>query len=254
MQVAALEPRRGRGHDRGAGTADARHRPPPQAGAAGRGGGHDAAPHQGAIASVEPNQQGRAHRSPSCRAASAPVLPPPRPRNDSHPATAPIETRPSWAGDRRREPASSHGPEPRCECCTVPTRPPQVNGVSVVTALSVAGLARRGWDCAVVAPRYPPEPTDARRGGTGGSAPVTSLPSVAVPGYAELRLAIAGRGTVRQLVQQFQPDLVHCETEFSIGWMGRQAASAAGIPVVSSYHMTSAGMRRPTACPGSAGP
>jgi phosphatidylinositol alpha 1,6-mannosyltransferase len=116
------------------------------------------------------------------------------------------------------------------------TYPPQVNGVSVVTALSVAGLARRGWDCAVVAPRYPPEPTDAWRGDTGGSAPVTSLPSVAVPGYAELRLAIAGRRMVRHLVQKFQPDLVHCETEFSIGWMGRQAASAAGIPAVSSYH------------------
>ncbi len=35
------------------------------------------------------------------------------------------------------------------------TYPPQINGVSIVTELSVAGLSRRGWDCAVVAPRYP---------------------------------------------------------------------------------------------------
>ena len=38
------------------------------------------------------------------------------------------------------------------------TYPPQINGVSIVTALSVAGLSRRGWSCAVVAPRYPRDP------------------------------------------------------------------------------------------------
>ena len=43
---------------------------------------------------------------------------------------------------------------PRVLYCT-DTYPPQVNGVSVVTALSVAGLRARGWECAVVAPRYP---------------------------------------------------------------------------------------------------
>ena len=29
------------------------------------------------------------------------------------------------------------------------TYPPQVNGVSIVTAQSVTGLLRRGWECAV---------------------------------------------------------------------------------------------------------
>ena len=49
------------------------------------------------------------------------------------------------------------GPEtrpPRVLFCT-DTYPPQVNGVSVVTQLSVAGLRERGWDCAVIAPAYP---------------------------------------------------------------------------------------------------
>ena len=35
------------------------------------------------------------------------------------------------------------------------TYPPQVNGVSVVTELSVNGLRNRGWDCMVIAPEYP---------------------------------------------------------------------------------------------------
>ena len=116
------------------------------------------------------------------------------------------------------------------------TYPPQVNGVSVVTALSAAGLARRGWESAVAAPRYPETAGGRWQGDDGAIAPLASLPSVSVPGYAELRLAVSGRRAVRDLVERFQPDLVHCETEFSIGWMGRQAASAAGRPIVSSYH------------------
>ena len=45
---------------------------------------------------------------------------------------------------------------------------PQVNGVSIVTALSVAGLTRLGWECAVVAPEYP---EDTHRGWQGESDP-----------------------------------------------------------------------------------
>jgi phosphatidylinositol alpha 1,6-mannosyltransferase len=119
------------------------------------------------------------------------------------------------------------------------TYPPQLNGVSIVTALSVAGLTRLGWQCAVVAPRYPPEveaedgciPTDWVDG-----AEVLSLPSVAMPGYPEVRLAVPRRAPVQALVQQFHPDLIHCQTEFCIGRMGQIAAESAGVPIVSSYH------------------
>jgi len=44
---------------------------------------------------------------------------------------------------------------PRVLYCT-DTYPPQVNGVSVVSAMSLAGLAQRGWECHVIAPKYPP--------------------------------------------------------------------------------------------------
>ncbi len=117
------------------------------------------------------------------------------------------------------------------------TYPPQINGVSIVTALSVTGLARRGWECAVVAPRYPVAVHAEWRGdGEAGSAAVTSLPSVALPGYREIRLATSGRSDVRRVLNHFRPDLVHCETEFAIGRMGQRAGLAAGLPLVSSYH------------------
>ena len=107
------------------------------------------------------------------------------------------------------------------------TYPPQINGVSIVTELSVTGLTRRGWDCAVVAPRYPAGVHTGWRVDPDASVgpPVTSLPSVAMPRYPDVRLAVSGRKTVRQVMAQFRPDLVHCETEFSIGYMGQRAAA-----------------------------
>ena len=71
------------------------------------------------------------------------------------------------------------------------TYPPQVNGVSIVTALSVAGLAARGWDCAVVAPRYPAGGKSSHGGTAMGHTHevALSLPSLPLPGYPEVRLA-----------------------------------------------------------------
>ena len=82
------------------------------------------------------------------------------------------------------------------------TYPPQVNGVSVVTALSVAGLSERGWDCAVVSPRYPATMRSTFSAeGNGGTMELerTTLASVPMPGYAETRSVRAGlsRGGAR---------------------------------------------------------
>lgn len=118
------------------------------------------------------------------------------------------------------------------------TYPPQVNGVSIVTSLSVTGLTRLGWECAVVAPKYP-EGTHAawcQAADSGGPVELLSVPSVPLPGYPEVRLALPRMSAVHDLVRRFQPDLVHCATEFSIGRMGQLAAARLRVPVVSSYH------------------
>jgi glycosyltransferase involved in cell wall biosynthesis len=116
---------------------------------------------------------------------------------------------------------------------------PQANGVSIVTALSVRGLSRLGWECAVVAPRYPAASHALwNKSGKPAGDPVelVSLPSVPLPGYSEVRLAIPNPSPVHRLVREFRPDLVHCATEFSVGRMGQIAAARARIPLVSSYH------------------
>src|SRR5581483_7887015 len=104
------------------------------------------------------------------------------------------------------------------------TYPPQVNGVSVVTALSVSGLRQRGWRCAVIAPRYPAESFDAfdsLRFGDGEADAHLSLPSARFPAYPDLRLAAPLYGRIRSAVNRFAPDVVHCETEFMIGRLGQ---------------------------------
>lgn len=118
------------------------------------------------------------------------------------------------------------------------TYPPQVNGVSVVTALSVAGLQQRGWEVGVIRPRYGHDLEDVFEPGN-RSRDVgcrVSLPNVTLPPYPDIRLAFPMYGRVARAVRRFRPDLVHCATEFVIGRMGQIAAARAGIPSVSSYH------------------
>lgn len=125
---------------------------------------------------------------------------------------------------------------PRLLICT-DTYPPQVNGVSVVTALSVSGLRERGWEVSVVAPRYPaprshafPPESSAGSGGT------TAIPSAPLPGYPDIRLALPAERPIASLIREFRPHLVHSPTEFVLGRMAQRLARAKGIPTVSSYH------------------
>lgn len=118
------------------------------------------------------------------------------------------------------------------------TYPPQVNGVSIVTDLSIAGLTRQGWECVVVAPRYPERThTEWRQERRSDSpAELISVPSVALPRYPEVRVALPRPAMVHDLVRRFRPDLIHCATEFTIGRLGQVTAAREELPAVSSYH------------------
>ena len=113
---------------------------------------------------------------------------------------------------------------------------PQMNGVSVVTAVSVEGLDASRMDLR------------RRRAPLSGGTPrgrelrrfrpekCTGSPVCRMPFYPEVRLARPRGADIGVLIDGFRPDLVHCETEFGIGRAGKAAAARRGIPVVSSYH------------------
>jgi glycosyltransferase involved in cell wall biosynthesis len=115
------------------------------------------------------------------------------------------------------------------------TYPPQVNGVSVVTALSVAGLRERGWECAIVAPRYPNDATSVFSEYAEDEG-VTAIPSISIPIYPDIRFTIPSYGAVYRVAHRFKPDLIHSETEFIQGRLGQLVGARLGIPLVSSYH------------------
>ena len=113
------------------------------------------------------------------------------------------------------------------------TYPPQVNGVSVVTELSVRGLEARGWEVGVVAPRYP-----AGADGFGGTRPEVLLApaSWAFPKYPEIRVMAPAWIRALETARRFAPDVVHCATEFVGGRLGQWVARKIGVPIVTSYH------------------
>lgn len=114
------------------------------------------------------------------------------------------------------------------------TYPPQVNGASVVTELTVRGLRARGWTCGVVAPRTP-KPSSLSPWSE-APPPVETLPSIPLPHYPEVRVALPLRSRVRRAIETFRPDLVHAPTEFIIGQLAVAEARRAGIPYCTSYH------------------
>jgi glycosyltransferase involved in cell wall biosynthesis len=117
------------------------------------------------------------------------------------------------------------------------TYPPQVNGVSVITSLTVSGLVRRGWECGVVAPAYPgPDGPSVFAPEAPTRVVLATLPSVALPVYPDVRIAVPDYWRVARAIERFAPDLVHCQTEFVVGRLGQIAAHRAGIPTVSSFH------------------
>ncbi|MEP6729724.1 MAG: glycosyltransferase family 1 protein [bacterium] len=118
------------------------------------------------------------------------------------------------------------------------TYPPQVNGVSVVTALSVDGMLSRGWECGVVCPAYPATWSDpfTNRGEYEAATQRTTLPSAPLPIYPDIRLSLPIASRFSEAIRTLRPDIVHAETEFIIGRLGARAARRASIPVVTSYH------------------
>ncbi|HVL18080.1 MAG TPA: hypothetical protein VM387_08785, partial [Gemmatimonadales bacterium] len=83
-----------------------------------------------------------------------------------------------------------------------------MNGVSVVTAVSVEGLTRAGWTCAVAAPRYP---AALHADGAPEIPPgeVHGFASLPMPFYPEVRLARPRGADIGVLMDGFRPDLVH---------------------------------------------
>lgn len=113
---------------------------------------------------------------------------------------------------------------------------PSVNGVTHTLLRMLEHLAARRHDVMVIAP----EPAAAWFSGTPhpaayAEAPITWLPSVSVPYYPTLRLAVGGVARVRRILDGYRPDVVHLAAPFVLGWRAVQAAQDLRLATVAVY-------------------
>ena len=116
--------------------------------------------------------------------------------------------------------------------------PPDVNGVAHCALRTAEHLVLRGHDPLVVAPAgpHPPEP---------GQDPcqVVRVPSLPLPGYPQVRVALPGRRTAAA-VAAHRADIVHLASPFVLGVRGLAAATRLHVPAVAVYQTDLAGYAR----------
>ena len=109
------------------------------------------------------------------------------------------------------------------------TYPPFVNGVSTSTFNLVSCLTNHGHEVLVVAPR----PSDGKFEQVGNVLYVPGLYLKKMYGY---RLANAFTNKPLKIIKKFKPDIIHYQTDFSMGIMARRAARRFHLPIVYTYH------------------
>ncbi|MEO3755751.1 glycosyltransferase family 1 protein [Streptomyces sp. B6B3] len=117
--------------------------------------------------------------------------------------------------------------------------PPDINGVAHCAVQTAQHLARRGHHPLVIAPAPPP----GVRAPHDGPAPVVHVPSLPLPGYPQVRVALPSRRLATALTGH-RPDLIHLASPFVLGARGVALAVRAGVPAVAVYQTDLAGYAR----------
>ncbi|MFJ6570178.1 glycosyltransferase family 4 protein [Streptomyces sp. NPDC091292] len=117
--------------------------------------------------------------------------------------------------------------------------PPDVNGVAHCALQTARHLVARGLEPLVVAP--------ATAAGAGDDAsapcPVVRVPSLPLPGYPQVRVALPSRRVAAALTEH-RADLVHLASPFVLGVRGMAAATRLHLPAVAVYQTDLAGYAR----------
>ena len=93
---------------------------------------------------------------------------------------------------------------------------PQVNGVVRSVSTTVGQLLERGHEVELITPGQ--------------------FRTMPLPGYSEIRLALAPRFGTRRTLSDFAPQIVHIATEGPIGWSARGWCLAHDVPFTTAFH------------------
>ncbi|WP_435744262.1 GDSL-type esterase/lipase family protein [Microbacterium sp. PMB16] len=106
---------------------------------------------------------------------------------------------------------------------------PHMNGVTGSVLQILRHLENRGHDAHVIAPTavgIPDEVSGAR---------IEAIPSLALPGYRNVRVGTSTAHRVAGSLRRFQPDVVHLASPFALGWRGVLAAERLEVASVAAY-------------------
>ena len=109
------------------------------------------------------------------------------------------------------------------------TYPPFVNGVSTSTFNLVNCLMNKGHEVLVVAPR----PTDGKLEQVGN---VLYVPGIYLKRLYGYRLTNMFANKPISIIKKFKPDIIHNQTDFTIGVVARRCAKKLKLPIVYTYH------------------
>ncbi|MGP4004387.1 glycosyltransferase family 4 protein [Streptomyces sp. 8N706] len=121
--------------------------------------------------------------------------------------------------------------------------PPDVNGVAHCALQTARHLVRRGHDPLVIAPAGPNEVPAGADGLSLDPCPVVRAPSLPLPGYPQVRVALPSRRVAASLAAH-RADVVHLASPFILGVRGMAAAARLGIPAVAVYQTDLGGYAR----------
>lgn len=107
---------------------------------------------------------------------------------------------------------------------------PEMNGVTHSLLKVLQHLATRGDEVLVLAPSTLEDAPPTCEG-----AKIVRLPAVPLAGYRRIRVAFGGVASIKSLLAEFNPDVVHLASPFVLGWRAVRAAHALGIPTVAIY-------------------
>ncbi len=108
---------------------------------------------------------------------------------------------------------------------------PHSNGVTNSLLRVIDHLTARGDEAMVIAPES--------KGSLGpvryGIASITRLPAMGWPGYRDVRVALSGVGKISRVLEEYEPDIVHLASPFTLGWTAVRAANELDLPSVAIY-------------------
>lgn len=109
------------------------------------------------------------------------------------------------------------------------TYPPFINGVSTSCYNLVKTLKDHGHDVLVVTPRAEDGPLELKGG-------VLYVPGIEMKKLYGYRITTLYSKKIFNIVKQFKPDIIHNQTDFTIGQFAKITSRKLHVPIVYTYH------------------